>query len=52
MGSVEFPGFLLRFGAEDFFLLSVSFVLILIWRDLEWCTGCLALHVFVLDSFL
>ena len=30
-----------------FCLLGVSFVLILIWRDLEWCTGCLALHVFV-----
>ena len=25
----------------------VEFVLIMIWRDLEWCTGCLALNVFV-----
>ena len=29
----------------------VDFVLIMIWRDLEWCTGCLALNVFVLAMY-
>ena len=29
----------------------VDFVLIMIWRDLEWCTGCLALNVFVFAMY-
>ena len=42
MGLFNFLVLCLRFGAEDFCILGVPFVLILIWSDLEWCTACLA----------